>query len=270
MFKDDVKQHSRQIHEARAAGPVPGVAVVPPLPDFSKWGKVERKKMSVIRNLTAEHMTLSWSQVPHVSIFDKADITELDQLRKQYAPLAEKEGGKLTMAVMVCKIVAQALRRFPLFNSSADMNTREIILKQYVNLGVAVNTPRGLMVPAIRDADEKNMIQIAKEIQELAAKCRDGKIKLEEIEGSTFTVTNLGRVCGQYFTPIVNYPEVAILGMGRALEEPCVVDGAVVPRTMLPLSLSFDHRVIDGADGAAFLGWIRSAIEQPLVLALDG
>lgn len=268
---DDVKRYAKQLNELR---PVAGAAAVgaplPPLPDFTKWGAVERKKMSVIRTKTAEHMTLSWSQVPHVTIYDKADITELDQLRKQYAGLAEKEGGKLTMAVMVCKIVAQALRKFPAFNASVDIAAREIIYKQYVHLGIAVNTPRGLMVPVVRDADTKNMVALAVEIQSLAAKCRDGKIRLEEIEGSTFTVTNLGRLCGIYFTPIVNYPEVAILGLGRACEEPTVVDGQIVKRLVLPLSLSFDHRVIDGADGAAFMGWIREAIEQPLMLALNG
>jgi len=271
VSKDDVKRYSKQLNEAR---PVAGAAAVgaplPPLPDFTKWGTVERKKMSVIRAKTAEHMTLSWSQVPHVTIYDKADITELEQLRLQYAGLAEKEGGKLTMAVMVCKITAQALRKFPAFNASADIATREIIYKNYVHLGIAVNTPRGLMVPVVRNADTKNMVTLAKEIQELAMKCREGKIKLEEIEGSTFTVTNLGRVCGIYFTPIVNYPEVAILGLGRAYEEPAVVNGAIVKRTMLPLSLSFDHRVIDGADGSAFMGWVKEAIEQPLILALNG
>ncbi len=271
VSKDDVKRYAKQLNEAR---PVAGAAAVgaplPPLPDFSKWGSVERKKMTVIRSKTAEHMTLSWSQVPHVTIYDKADITELDQLRKQYAGLADEKGGKLTMAVMVCKIVAQALRKFPAFNASVDIATREIIYKQYVHLGIAVNTPRGLMVPVVRNADTKNMVTLSVEIQELAKKCRDGKITLEEIEGSTFTVTNLGRVCGIYFTPIVNYPEVAILGLGRAYEEPTVVDGAIVKRTVLPLSLSFDHRVIDGADGAAFMGWIKEAIAQPLVLALNG
>ncbi len=270
VSKDDVKRHSRQLNQARDAGPVPGVPVVPPLPDFAKWGPVERKKMRVIRSKTAEHMTLSWSQVPHVTLYDKADISELDVLRKKYAPLAEKEGGKLTMAVMVCKIVAHALRRFPMFNASADIAMREIIYKQYVHLGVAVNTPRGLMVPAIRDADKKNMVELAAEIQAIAGKCRDGSITLEEIAGSTFTITNLGRICGEYFTPIVNYPEVGILGIGRAKEEACVVEGQIAARMMLPLSLSFDHRVIDGADGAAFLGWIRDAIQEPLMLALDG
>ena len=271
VSKDDVKRYTRQLNEAR---PVAGAAAVgaplPPLPDFARWGAVERKKMSVIRAKTAEHMTLSWSQVPHVTIYDKADITELEQLRKQYAGLAEKEGGKLTMAVMVCKITAQALRKFPAFNASVDMATREIIHKKYVHLGIAVNTPRGLMVPVVRDADTKNMVTLAAEIQTLAMKCRDGKIKLEEIEGSTFTVTNLGRICGTFFTPIVNYPEVAILGLGRAYEEPTVVNGEIVKRMVLPLSLSFDHRVIDGADGAAFMGWIKEAIEQPLILALNG
>jgi len=271
VSKDDIKRYARQVNESR---PVAGAAAVgaplPPLPDFTKWGTVERKKMTVIRSKTAEHMTLSWSQVPHVTIYDKADITELDPLRKQYAGLADEKGGKLTMAVMVCKIVAQALRKFPAFNASVDIATREIIYKQYVHLGIAVNTPRGLMVPVVRDADTKNMVTLAVEIQELAMKCRDGKIKLEEIEGSTFTVTNLGRICGIYFTPIVNYPEVAILGLGRAYEAPAVVAGEIVKRTVLPLSLSFDHRVIDGADGAVFMGWIKDAIEQPLMLALNG
>ena len=226
--------------------------------------------MSVIRYKTAEHMALSWSQVPHVTIHDKVDITELEVLRKQYADLASKQGGKLTMAVMVCKVVAHALAKFPAFNASVDMSAKQIIYKSYVNLGVAVGTPRGLMVPVIQDADRKNMVEMAVEIQELAAKCRDGKIQLSDLEGGTFTVTNLGRICGTHFTPIVNYPEVAILGMGRGYEEPLVVDGTIAKRTVLPLSLSFDHRVIDGSDGAAFMGWIKEAIQQPLMLALEG
>ncbi len=267
VSQDDVKRYAKQRNEAR---PVAGEALSAPLPDFTKWGQVERRKMTGIRAKTAEHMTLSWSQVPHVTIYDKADITELEKLRRQYAGLAEKNGGKLTMAVIVCKITAQALRKFPGFNASVDIATREIIYKQYVHLGIAVNTTRGLMVPVVREADTKNMITLAAEIQALAAKCRDGKIKIEEIEGSTFTVTNLGRICGTYFTPIVNYPEVAILGIGRSAEEAAVVDGEIVKRTVLPLSLSFDHRVIDGADGAMFLGWIKEAIAQPLILALNG
>jgi len=270
VSKDDVMRAAKQANEAHAVSLAAVGASLPPPPDFSRWGGVERRKMSVIREKTAEHLALSWSQVPHVTLCDKADITELEPLRKQYAGLAEKEGGKLSMAVMVCKIAAQALRKFPAFNASVDMAAREIIFKQSVHLGIAVNTPRGLMVPVVRDADTKNMVALAVEIQALAAKCREGKISLEELEGSTFTVTNLGRVCGIYFTPIVNYPEVAILGLGRAYEEPAVVNGTIVTRTVLPLSLSFDHRVIDGADGAAFMGWIKEAIRQPLLLALNG
>jgi pyruvate dehydrogenase E2 component (dihydrolipoamide acetyltransferase) len=271
VLKDDVMRAAKQANDAHPVSEASAVgASLPPLPDFSRWGGVERRRMSVIREKTAEHLALSWSQVPHVTLCDKADITELEPLRKQYAGLAEKEGGKLSMAVMVCKIAAQALRKFPAFNASVDMAAREIIYKQSVHLGIAVNTPRGLMVPVVRDADTKNMVALAVEIQALAAKCREGKISLEELEGSTFTVTNLGRVCGIYFTPIVNYPEVAILGLGRAYEEPAVVNGTVVTRTVLPLSLSFDHRVIDGADGAAFMGWIKEAIRQPLLLALNG
>lgn len=273
ISKDDVKQYAKQLNESRSSQPVATGSTsvaLPPLPDFSKWGDVEEKKMSVIRYKTAEHMALSWALVPHVTINDKADITELEVLRKKYADLAVKQGGKLTMAVMVCKIVAQALAKFPAFNASVDMVSKKIIYKSYVNLGVAVSTPRGLMVPVIRDADKKNMVDIAAEIQEIAMKCREGKITLEELEGGTFTVTNLGRICGTNFTPIVNYPEVAILGMGRSYELPQVVDGQIVKRTVLPMSLSFDHRVIDGSDGATFMGWIKEAIEQPLMLALNG
>jgi len=271
VSKDDVLRCANHVKESRpVAGADGSAAPVPPLPDFSRWGAVERKKMSLIRALTAEHLTLAWSHVPHVTLCDKADVTELEPLRKQYAGLAEHEGGKLSLAVMVCKIAAQALRKFPAFNASVDMGAKEIIYKRSVHLGIAVNTPRGLMVPVVRDADTKNMVTLAVEIQALAAKCREGKITPEEMEGSTFTVTNLGRVCGTYFTPIVNYPEVAILGLGRAFEEPAVVNGEIVIRTVLPLSLAFDHRVIDGADGAAFMGWIKEAIKQPLLLALNG
>jgi pyruvate dehydrogenase E2 component (dihydrolipoamide acetyltransferase) len=213
-------------------------------------------------------MSLSWAHVPHVTIFDKADITDLDALRKKYADRAVKGGGKLTMAVMVCKVAAAALKVFPKFNASVDTANNRIVYKEYVNLGIAVNTDRGLVVPVLRDADKKNMVQLAVEISQIAEKARGNKIQVEDMQGGTFTVTNLGRVGGIYFTPIVNYPEVAILGMGRAYEESSP-DGKAA-RTILPLSLSFDHRVIDGAEGANFLGWIVEAIEQPLILALEG
>jgi pyruvate dehydrogenase E2 component (dihydrolipoamide acetyltransferase) len=209
-------------------------------------------------------MTLSWQQIPHVTIFDSADVTELEALRKRYAERAEAAGGKLTMMAMIIKVVAQALRVFPRFNASVDMESRELIYKEYCNIGVAVNTERGLVVPVIRNTDRKNMVEIAAALTQIVEKARTGKIGLDDIEGGTFTISNLGRTCGTYFTPIVNYPEVAILGVGRMTVE------AATPRKMLPLSLSFDHRVIDGADGVRFLGWIIEALGDPLVLSLEG
>jgi pyruvate dehydrogenase E2 component (dihydrolipoamide acetyltransferase) len=270
---DDVKRHAREKSRAAAAAGarVPTVAsVIPALPDFTKWGEVETEKMSTIRRKTADHMALCWQQIPHVTIHDSADISALEPLRKRYADRAEALGGKLTMAVMVCKAVASALKAFPKFNASIDMAAHRTIYKKYVNLGVAVSTDRGLVVPVIRDADHKNMVEIAAEITKIAKKARSGKIEMSDIEGGTFTVTNLGRVGGSHFTPIINYPEVAILGMGRTFLEAAPDQDKGDPRLMLPLSLSFDHRLIDGAEAAKFLGWIIEAIEEPLVLALEG
>jgi len=269
---EDVKRYAKRLHERTAVTPpVPGTTALPPLPNFEKWGPVEREKMSNIRRVTAEHLTHCWSQIAHVTQFDRADITELDVLRKKYADRAAKQGGKLTMAVMVVKIAAAALKVFPRFNASVDMPNREIVLKKFINVGIAVSAPHGLLVPVLRDVDRKNMVQIAVEASEIAAKARDGKVSLEELQGGTFTVTNLGSIGGTHFTPIVNYPEVAILGMGRAYTEPGYNEqGEIVPRTLLPLSLSYDHRIIDGADGARFLRWVVEAIEQPLLLALEG
>lgn len=269
---DDVKRYARELNSRRpeASAPVPGHAAPPPLPDFAPFGAIEVEKMTAIRRKTAEHMALSWSQIPHVTIHDKADISELEPLRKQFAARAEALGGKLTMAVMVCKVVASALKVFPKFNASIDMLGRQTILKKYVNLGVAVSTDRGLMVPTIKDADRKNMVQMAAEITRIAQKARSGRIEIADMEGGTFTVTNLGRVGGVYFTPIVNYPEVAILGMGHTFEEAPADGKGGAARLMLPLSLSFDHRLIDGSEAAQFLGWIIEALQQPLVLALEG
>ena len=224
--------------------------------------------MSVIRRKTAEHMALSWSQIPHVTIFDAADITEIEGLRKRYAAKAEAAGGKLTMGAMVVKVVAQALRVFPKFNASLDMASRDIIFKDYINVGVAVDTERGLMVPVLRNTDQQNMIEIAVELMQLAKRAREGKIAVADLEGGTFTVTNLGRTCGTYFTPIINYPEVAILGVGRSFDEVDPASGKV--RKKLPLSLSFDHRLIDGSEGVRFLDWVIQALGEPLLLSLEG
>ena len=226
--------------------------------------------MSGIRFATAKQVSICWNMIPRVTHFDEADITELEQLRKKYADRATAAGGKLTMAVMVVKTVAAALRKFPEMNASIDMERKTIIYKDYVNMGIAVATPRGLVVPVIRDADKKNMIQLAVEIGEIAAKCREGKVQQSDLEGGTFTVTNLGSIGGSHFTPIVNYPEVGILGLGRAAKRPVFRGDQIEAGLFLPLSLSYDHRLIDGADAARFTRWIADAIEQPLLLSLEG
>lgn len=266
---DDVKAYAKQLNTGRAAGPAGPGAVLPPLPDFETWGDIKRESMSPVRLKTARQMQLCWSQIPHVTQFNQADITELEQLRKQYAKRAEAVGGKLTMAVMVVKVLASALKMFPKFNCSIDMETKEVIYKDYVNVGIAVNTPRGLLVPVLRDVDKKNMVEISAEVMAVAEKARTGRVSMDDLAGGTFTVTNLGSIGGTHFTPIINFPEVAILGMGRAYQMANIVAGDV-PRMVLPLSLSYDHRIIDGAEGAAFLKWIVDAVEQPLLLSLEG
>jgi len=238
------------------------------LPDFTKWGDVERKPMSNIRRKTAEHLGNAWNQIPHVTQHDKADITAVEELRKKYAPQAEKAGGKLTMTAIALKIAAGALQRFPQFNSSVDMARNEIVYRKSVHVGVAVDTPRGLLVPVIRDVDRKGIIELAGDLAKLSEKARGGKLSLDDMQGGGFTITNLGGIGGTSFTPIVNWPEVAILGVSRGSYEPVYDGHAFQPRLMLPLSLSYDHRVIDGADGARFLRWVADAFEQPFVLSL--
>ena len=238
------------------------------LPDFSKWGEVERKPMSNIRRKTAEHLSSAWNTIPHVTQHDKADITALEILRKQYSPHAEKAGGKLTMTAIALKIAAAALRKFPQFNSSIDVARNEIVYKKSIHVGVAADTERGLLVPVIRDVDRKGVIQLAAELGAASEKARAGRLSLDDMQGAGFTITNLGGIGGTSFTPIVNWPEVAILGISRGAHEPVYVNGAFEPRLMLPLSLSYDHRVIDGADAARFLRWVAEAFEQPFVMSL--
>jgi pyruvate dehydrogenase E2 component (dihydrolipoamide acetyltransferase) len=265
---DDVKAHTKRL----VASPGRGGAVAAPLPDFSRWGEVERQAMRAVRRKTAEHLSVAWQTIPHVTQFDLADITALEELRKKYAKQVEAKGGNLTVTAVAVKVVASALRAFPQFNASIDLAANEIIVKKFVNIGVAVDTDRGLLVPVIRDADRKNIVQLSVELAQLSEKARTRKIALEEMQGGCFSISNLGGIGGTYFTPIVNAPEVAILGISRARMEP-VYDkesGAFVPRFMLPLSLSYDHRAIDGADGIRFLRWVAEALEQPFLLALQG
>ena len=240
------------------------------LPDFSKYGEVERQTMSGIRRATADHMARCWATVPHVTQFDRVDITDLEKLRKQFGPKAEKAGGKLTVTAIALKVVASALKTFPQFNASIDMASNEIVLKKYINIGVAVDTDRGLLVPVIRDVDKKNILELTAELTTLGEKARTKKTTLEEMQGGCFTITNLGGIGGTNFTPIVNTPEVAILGISRGTTEPVWNGTSFEPRLMMPLSLSYDHRAIDGADGARFLRWICQALEQPFLLSLEG
>jgi pyruvate dehydrogenase E2 component (dihydrolipoamide acetyltransferase) len=226
--------------------------------------------MRGVRRKTAEHLTEAWSVIPHVTQFDKADVSELEELRKRFAPKAEMAGGKMTMTAIALKVVASALKAFPQFNASIDLEKQEIIYKRYVNIGVAVDTDRGLLVPVLRDVDHKNIIEIAAELATISKKARDKKLTQDEMEGVTFTITNLGGIGGTAFTPIVNHPEVAILGLSRGRMEPLWVNDKFEPRLLLPLSLSYDHRLIDGADAARFLRWVVEALEQPFLLSVQG
>jgi pyruvate dehydrogenase E2 component (dihydrolipoyllysine-residue acetyltransferase) len=264
---EDVKAHAREVI-AGAGTALPGRSVA--LPDFTKWGDVERQPMRAIRRKTAEHMALAWATVPHVTQGDKADITDLEELRRRYAKRVEGAGGKLTITAITLKVIASALKVFPQFNASLDVANDEVVLKKYVHIGVAVDTENGLLVPVIRDVDQKNIVQLSVELQALAEKAKARKLSLEEMEGGSLTISNLGGIGGTYFTPIVNVPEVAILGMSRSVTEPVWKDGQFVPRLMMPLSLSYDHRVIDGADAIRFLRWVCEALEQPFVMSLQG
>jgi pyruvate dehydrogenase E2 component (dihydrolipoamide acetyltransferase) len=269
---DDVKNHARSAAAgSQVAAPAPAAArpTAMPLPDFSKFGEVAREPMNAVRRATAAHMARCWAEIPHVTIFDRADITAVEELRKQYKSKAEAAGGKLTITAILLKVAAAALQKFPRINASVDMAKQETVLKRYYHIGCAVDTPRGLMVPVIRDADKKSILQIAAELAQLSEKARVGKLGLADMQGGTFTITNLGGLGTTYFTPIVNAPEVAILGVGRAAMESSYTDGFCRPRLMLPLSLSFDHRVVDGADGARFLHWIVDAMEKPLLMAME-
>jgi len=273
ISEDDVKAHAKATLASAATSvqsPRAGHFVEPKLPDFAKWGKIERVPMRGVRRKTAEHLAESWNTIPHVTQHDRADITELEQLRARFAPKAEQAGGKMTVTAIALKVCAAALKVFPQFNATIDMEKEEIIYKQYISIGVAADTDRGLLVPVIRDVDKKNIVELAVELSQISQKAREKKITLADMEGGTFTITNLGGIGGTAFTPIVNHPEVAILGLSRSRMEPEWIGGKFEPRLILPLSLSYDHRLIDGADAARFLRWVAEAFEQPFLLSVQG
>jgi len=273
ISEDDVKAFAKAtLAAAVAAAQAPQAARLsePKLPDFTKWGKVERVSMRAVRRKTAEHLREAWNTIPHVTQHDRADVTELEQLRAKFAPRAEEAGGKMTITAIALKVCASALKVFPQFNASIDMEKEEIVYKQYINIGVATDTDRGLLVPVIREVDKKNIVELAAELSQLSKKARDKKLAPDQMEGGTFTITNLGGIGGTAFTPIVNHPEVAILGLSRGRMEPEWIHGKFEARLILPLSLSYDHRLIDGADAARFLRWIAEAFEQPFLLSVQG
>lgn len=267
---DDVKAAVNKRLSRGPEGPV-GIPSAE-LPDFSRWGGVRREPMSKIRSLTASAMSRAWLTAPQVTNHDLADITDLEELRRAYKGRVESAGGKLTMTAILIKVAASALKLFPDLNASIDPAGGEIIYKDYVNIGVAVDTDNGLLVPVIKNADTKNITEIAIELDDLAARARNRKIKPDEMQGGTFSISNLGGIGGTGFSPIVNWPEVAILGVSRSRIQPEWDDEIedFEPRRMLPLSLSYDHRLVDGAEAARFLAWFTEALESPLLLALEG
>jgi pyruvate dehydrogenase E2 component (dihydrolipoamide acetyltransferase) len=265
---DDVTSHARRL--LSGAGAARPVAESASLPDFSKWGTVERKAMSGVRRTTAHRLTQAWNSVPHVFQHDRADITGVETLRKRLSKKAEADGrAPITITAFLMKTMAAAMKKFPQLNSSVDLAAEEIIYKQYVHIGVAVDTDRGLLVPVIRDVDQKDIFQIADELAQAAEKARTRKLSLDDMQGGSITISNLGSLGAGAFTPIVNWPEVAILGVARARMEPVYSEGEFVARFLMPLTLSYDHRVIDGADGARILRWVVEAIEQPALMWLD-
>lgn len=270
ITSDDVQSHVRQILQgtksvASAATAKPSA---PSLPDFTQFGPVDRKAMNRIAKTSAANLSYAWQTIPHVTQNDLADVTELEAGRKRHTT-NQKTGAKITMTVLAIKAVVAALKQYPNFNSSLDSNTDEIILKQYYHIGVAVDTEYGLVVPVIRDANHKSILEIAAELDVLASKARERKLSPSDFQGGTFTITNLGGIGGTTFSPIVNWPEVAILGMSRAKQQLVVMDGEPKVRLMLPLSLSYDHRVVNGADAARFITKVSGLLADPSQLLIE-
>jgi pyruvate dehydrogenase E2 component (dihydrolipoamide acetyltransferase) len=279
---EDVERLARDGKQTPAAVEAPPSATAEPaehpprmitepmaLPDFSQWGPVEPAALSATRRQIARKMVHSLFTAPHAAALDEADVTELEALRRQTQQRLQDGHLHLTLLPFVMKATVAGLKQFPALNSSLDDQRQELILKRYYHLGIAVDTERGLIVPVIRDVDRKSLLNLAAELGEKFQRTREGKISLDELRGGTFTLTNAGALGGHAFIPIINYPEVGILGIGRAQPKPVVRDGQIVVRTMLPLSMAFDHRVVDGADVVRFLALVIRLLQDPIQLLMD-
>ncbi len=276
---EDVQEYVRSAMSTGGNGAVatvgaaPGVTTAmaaPPLPDFTKFGPVVREPMNKIARTSANNLSYAWNTIPHVTQHDLVDVTDIEAARKQYMNTLGKNGPKITMTAVAAKACVTCLKAFPKFNSSIDLGSGELVLKQYYHVGIAVDTPNGLLVPVVKDCDKKSVVEIAEDITDLAVRARDRKVSMDELQGATFTITNLGGIGGTSFTPIVNPPEVAILGMSRYQKTPALVDGQLVNRLILPLSLSYDHRVVNGADAARFIVKLNHALSNFFALAIEG
>jgi pyruvate dehydrogenase E2 component (dihydrolipoamide acetyltransferase) len=269
ITQEDVKSHVKSVMDGGAASGGGGHAP-PPLPDFSKWGETERVPMNKIGRSAAANLSMCWNVIPHVTQHDLVDITELEAARRRAAEVAKKTGApKVTMTAIAMKAAAICLKEFPKFNSALDPQTNELVYRKYFHIGCAVDTPNGLLVPVIQDCDQKSISEIAAALTDVAVRAREGGVKLSEMQGSCFTITNLGGIGGTAFTPIVNYPEVGILGMSRGRTELKVVDGEIEERLMLPLSLSYDHRVVNGADAARFTVRLGQLLSEYFQLTVE-
>jgi pyruvate dehydrogenase E2 component (dihydrolipoamide acetyltransferase) len=268
IMKEDVKNFVKQVMTSSSGAQ--GGAGIPPIPavDFSQFGDIETQPLTKINKLTGQFLHRNWVTVPHVTQFDEADITELEKFRKQLNEEHKKEGIRVTVLAFLMKALVSALKEYPRFNSSLDATGENLVLKKYIHIGVAVDTPDGLVVPVIRDCDRKSLIELANELIETSIKARDKKLSPADMSGGCISISSLGGIGGTAFTPIVNAPEVAILGVSRAQMKPVYIDGEFVPRLILPLSLSYDHRVIDGADGARFTSFLSKVLSDTRRLLL--
>jgi pyruvate dehydrogenase E2 component (dihydrolipoamide acetyltransferase) len=263
ILSSDVQAFVKQrLRKPPAAAPAAAGMALPELPevDFTAFGEVETRPLSRIQRLSGANLQRNWNLIPHVTQLDKADISELEAFRKSLLSEADKRGVKLTLLAFLIKAVVYALKEFPVFNASLDRNGENLVLKRYYHIGFAVDTPNGLVVPVLRDADRKGLFDIAAELRDLSVKARDKKLTPSDMQGGCFTISSLGGIGGTAFTPIINWPEVAILGVSRSAMEPVYQDGEFVPRLMLPLSLSYDHRVVDGAAGARFTRFLSGLL----------